>query len=1001
MSLNWRDLTSTRRARWPAVQGAVARPRLRALLSGARVLVMVAPAGFGKTTALAAGVPGLGGPGAWLTLDADDADPQVLAGGLALAAEHLPGGQAASALLDAGASPRRVAARVADILDASGALLVLDEAQHLTGPLTGDVLRELLSGGAGRVALLSRMPLTLPDLTRLEAQGEVAHLSAADLAFTSGEVGDLLRALGVEASSAQVRQAHAVTEGWPIAVRFLAQAAAQGRVQWPQLADLDGGEAQMGTLFSYLAQEVLGPLDPALRELLTRSSVFEELTPELLEAVLNQPRAHALLDTLASSGVFLTRVGEGGYRAHPLLRAHLRAQLDPGELRAVAARGAAFFEATGRPRRAMAAHLVAGHAERAAQLLSAHGRLWLTLGRVTLVERSLGRLPAGAWTPELHALAGDALRLSSRYSEALAAYAQAGELERALGEAQVALDTVQPDLAWAPLDRAQVLAPPELQGTVRHLRAENLLNAGHLAEAVALLPALAGGVRYALRSGDLRRALALAQEAARGEAGGARAAQNHREGLLLASFLHALLGEPDAARRCAESGLAEGSRLESPFVQALAQARLGHALQTAGDTEPARLAYENARALGRGVAGRLQVEPLMGLSYLAGLSGDVERAAALREESLHHTGGDRYMQGLLHLTSALGLLHGRRPDAVDLTPARAAFAACGDRFGLAAVALAAWAAHGHVPAEAAQAASQFPLLLGRRTLLSPFPDRARRAALLAHLAAAVPGAASALRSAAHELGYADVPAPSEAPGFEVRVQVLDRLAVSRGDDPRPREWGRAKARDLLALLAVHEEGLAREAAQEALFPDAEPGVGERNFRVTLHALGQVLEDGAPSGAFLERGDWLRLRPGPDLWVDLHAARALLAQPTGTPGRLSALLALPVQVAVTELASVQQEAERYSTRLPEALAAEAQLALDHGQSTRAAQAAERALSLDPAHEPAARVLMRAHHQRGGASALRRVYRALCDALGELGLEPLPDTTALYHALSGTA
>ncbi|MFD1730762.1 transcriptional regulator [Deinococcus malanensis] len=692
MSLNWRDLTSSRRARWPTVQGAVARPRLRALLVQARVLMVVAPAGFGKTTALAAGAPGLGGPGAWLTLDADDADPQVLAGGLALAVEGLPGGAAAAALLDAGASPRRVAARVADVLDASGALLVLDEAQHLTGPLTGDVLRELVSGGAGRVALLSRVPLTLPDLTRLEAQGDVQHLSATDLAFTADEVGELLGALNVPATGADVRLAHSVTEGWPIAVRFLAQAAAQGRVHLRQLADLDGGEAQLGTLFTYLAQEVMGPLDPALRILLTRSSVFDELTPELLEAVLDQPQARELLDALARSGIFLTRVGEEGYRAHPLLRAHLRAGLPAAEVRAVAARGAAYFESTGRPRRAMAAHLLAGNAERAAQLLSAHGRLWLRLGRVTLVERSLGRLPKTAWTPDLHALAGDALRLSSRYGEALAAYAQAAPLERALGEVQVALDTVQPELAWEALDTAERLSPPELWDTVRRLRAENLLNVGQLTEAVKLSPSLAGGARYALRSGDISGALTLALEAARGEAGGARAAQNHREGLLLASFLHALMGEPDPAVRRAREGLAEGTRLESPFVQALAWARLGHAQVAAGQTEQARQAYEEARTLARGVAGRLQVEPLMGLSYLAGLAGDVTRAASLRAEAVLPTAGDRYMQGLLYLTSALGVLHAGRTDAVELEEARAAFMTCGDRFGLAAVALAAFAA---------------------------------------------------------------------------------------------------------------------------------------------------------------------------------------------------------------------------------------------------------------------------------------------------------------------
>ncbi len=467
----------------------MARPRLLALLRSARVVTVVAPAGYGKTTTLAAHLPDLG-QAAWLTLDVDDADPQVLAAGLALAVSGLPEGEGPGVLLDVGTPPRRVAARVADVLDRAGALLVLDEAQHLAGPLTGDMLKELLGG---RVALLSRTPLEHPELTRLEAAGDLVRVSAPDLAFTPTELTDLLTAHGVQASGSEVRLAHTVTEGWPIAARFLAQAAAQGRVPLARLADLDGGEVPLATLFAYLAQEVLGPLDPALRALLTRGSVFEELTPDLLADVLAEREAATLLAALERGGTFLTRTGDS-YRAHPLLRAHLRGLLTGEQVREIAARGAAYFERTGRPRRALAAHLQAGHTNRAAELLAHHGGRWLAQGRVTLVGRSLARLPAAAWTPALHALSGDALRLASRYGEALAAYEQAEPLARALGEAQVALDTVQPDLAWEPLQQAAALAADEAtRAQVRRMRAENHLNAGELLQALALVPDLAGG----------------------------------------------------------------------------------------------------------------------------------------------------------------------------------------------------------------------------------------------------------------------------------------------------------------------------------------------------------------------------------------------------------------------------------------------------------------------------------------------------------------------------
>ncbi len=997
VTLDWREHASARRARPPQVRGAVARPRLLSLLTSARVLAVVAPAGYGKTTALAAHLPELGRV-AWLTLDVDDADPQVFVAGLAVAVTGLPGGEGPGALLDAGATPRRVAARVADVLDAAGALLVLDEAGHLAGPLAGDVLRELLGG---RVALLSRLPLEHPALTRLEAEGELRRLSAPDLAFTPQELGALLAAQGVGASAEEVRLAHTLTEGWPIAARFLAQAAAQGRVPLSALAELDGGEAPLATLFTYLAQEVLGPLDPSLRALLTRGSVFEELSPDLLEAVLDVPGAATLLGALERGGTFLTRTGET-YRAHPLLRAHLRGLLSPGEAREVAARGAEYFERTGRPRRALAAHLQAGNAARAAELLAHFGGRWLEGGRVTLVARSLTRLPPEAWTPALHALLGDARRLSSRYGEALAAYAQADPLARALGEAQVALDTVQPEHAWGALDTAAALAgDDETRARVARMRAENHLNAGDLARALELAPALARGARYALRSGDLSRALELALEAARGEAGGARAAQNHREGLLLASFLHAALGEPGEAARRAREGLAEGERLESRFVQSLAQARLGHAEAIAGGEDAARAAYTAALALAQDVVPRLQVEPRLGLAYLEGRAGNVAEAAAHEAAALAAVGGDHYVAGLTRLVAALGRWQGG--DAAGARPgletAHATFAACGDRFGSGAAALALYAATGEGAPAAADAVAAFPFLLTRRSLVSPLPGRAARARLLARLGAASPERQNELRPVARALGYPDLPSPDALPGVDVRVHVLGRVAVTRDRHPA-REWGRARARDLLALLAVSPGGLPREAAQEALFPDADPQVGERNFRVTLHALGQVLEEGVTSGTFLERGDWLRLLSSPDLTVDLHEAQAWLDASPGTPGRAGALLALPGELAPCDLDPVQAEAECYAARLPEALGEEAEAALRAAHPDLAARLAERALALDPAFEPAARALMRAWHARAHPAAIARTYAALAAALAELGLTPLPETAALYRALTGS-
>lgn len=421
-----------------------------------------------------------------------------------------------------------------------------------------------------------------------------------------------------------------------------------------------------------------------------------------------------------------------------------------------------------------------------------------------------------------------------------------------------------------------------------------------------------------------------------------------------------------------------------------------------GDIQAARQTYLNALALAQDVVPRLRVEPLMGLAYLAGLEGHLIQAAAYRDEALAHVGGDRYVLALTRLMAALGTLHGGAPAQAlpDLQAAHADFTACTDAFGQACTALAQYAASPEAvwAGEAVQAALRFPFLLAGPSLLSPARSRAARAALLARLGEARPEARSGLLPVARALGYPSVPGAHETPGVQVRVQVLGRVTVTR-DGGLGRDWGRARARDLLALLVVEAGGLAREVAQEALFPGADPQVGERNFRVTLHALGQILEEGVASGTFLERGDWLRLKPSPDLEVDLEKARTLLRMAAGEPGRAAGLLALPPSLADSDLTAVQEEPRRYAVHLPQALADEAASALNTGQSDLAVRLAERALTLDPAQEPAARVLMRAHLSRGHTAAINRAYSLLCAALTDLGLTPLPETTALARHWTG--
>ena len=188
-----------------AVAGAVVtRPALLERLSGpARVTVVVAPAGSGKTVLLRSWLSQqeLGGRAAWMPAGRGERDPQRFWVSVADALRQTAGGAglvraaAAAPDLDAWGLVERLLADLAAVEDRLW--LVIDDVHEL-GP---EALRqlELLVMRAPpqlRFVLATRHDVRL-GLHRLRLEGELAEIRAADLTFTVAEAGQLLAAAGV------------------------------------------------------------------------------------------------------------------------------------------------------------------------------------------------------------------------------------------------------------------------------------------------------------------------------------------------------------------------------------------------------------------------------------------------------------------------------------------------------------------------------------------------------------------------------------------------------------------------------------------------------------------------------------------------------------------------------------------------------------------------------------------------------------------------------------
>jgi DNA-binding SARP family transcriptional activator/tetratricopeptide (TPR) repeat protein len=322
----------------------LARPRLldwlRAKIHG-RVVLILADAGYGKTTLLADFSRRTRTRTLWYRLDHDDRDWVTLLNHLVAAGrEHDPsfapdtagllseistGGPTREAVLDA-------FIRELPAIAGSGAVLILDDF-HLVDDAQDAryIARELVARAPERVSIVfaSRRPPTVP-LSRLRAVGDVAELGTDDLRFDAAETAQLFTETYGRRLDPDVLQDLAVrTEGW-IASLQLVQAALRDRSPAEIrrfVRSLTGADQE---LYDYLAEEVVGDLPEDLQRFLMESSILQVVTPELAEVVSGHDAADVARLTAAAERLTLLSRLSGGPRTHqryhPLVREFLEAR---------------------------------------------------------------------------------------------------------------------------------------------------------------------------------------------------------------------------------------------------------------------------------------------------------------------------------------------------------------------------------------------------------------------------------------------------------------------------------------------------------------------------------------------------------------------------------------------------------------------------------------------------------------------------------------------------
>ncbi|HEV3295137.1 MAG TPA: AAA family ATPase, partial [Streptosporangiaceae bacterium] len=292
-----------------AAGGMVARPGLFGRLGGpARVTVVSAPAGSGKTVLLRSWIveAGLAGRAAWVAAGREERDPQrfwlSVAGALRATG---PGAGLVRAVtgapeLDGWALAERLLSDLAPLADRLW--LVVDDVHELNQ----DALRQLellvMRAPPGlRFVLAARHDVRL-GLHRLRLEGGLAELRAGDLRFTAAEAGELFAAAGVALGEPAVAVLQERTEGWAAGLRLAALSLAGHPDPARFAAEFSGSER---TVAEYLLAEVLDRQSEAVRRLLLRTSILERVSGELADLLTGDEGGERVLLDLEAAGAFV------------------------------------------------------------------------------------------------------------------------------------------------------------------------------------------------------------------------------------------------------------------------------------------------------------------------------------------------------------------------------------------------------------------------------------------------------------------------------------------------------------------------------------------------------------------------------------------------------------------------------------------------------------------------------------------------------------------------
>ena len=399
----------------------VSRPRLIEQLDeglNRKLTLVSAPAGFGKTTLVTEWLHNLRGDTqeenqlknriAWLSLDDGDNDLTRFLTYFVTALNQTKGSGTAfgKGVLNMLQSPQPpptesvLTSLINEIATSPDRIIfVLDDLHLIDAPTVYDALTFLLENLPPRMHLvIVTREDPLLQLSRLRARGQLIELRATNIRFTNAEAADFLnQVMELELSAGDIDALESRTEGW-IAGLQLAAISMQGHADASSFIKSFTGSHRL--VLDYLIEEVLNQQPESIQTFLLQTSILNQMTSPLCDALTGQDNSQQLLETLDRANLFIIPLDEERrwYRYHHLFADLLRQRLQQkgdGEIdiAELHVRASQWYENNGLEIEAFQHAAAANDFERAERLIEGNGMPLSFRGVVNPVLNWLESLP--------------------------------------------------------------------------------------------------------------------------------------------------------------------------------------------------------------------------------------------------------------------------------------------------------------------------------------------------------------------------------------------------------------------------------------------------------------------------------------------------------------------------------------------------------------------------------------------------------------------------------